>query len=147
MIFFSQENPVDFLSDINFMWKGKWLLKIFKYLLFIYTIVLLLFSCWVVSDSFVIPWTVAHQAPLSNGIFQARILECVAISFSRGSSWPRDWTRVPCIGKQILYHWATRQVQLCIPYTYIHTPYIYKHIPYIYIPHIFHLFSNFSCNK
>ena len=30
---------------------------------------------------FVIPWTVAHQAPLS---FQARILEWVAISFSRG---------------------------------------------------------------
>ena len=26
------------------------------------------------------------------GIFQARILEWVAISFSRGSSWPRDWT-------------------------------------------------------
>ena len=29
-----------------------------------------------------------------HGIFQARILEWVAISFSRGSSWPRDWTRV-----------------------------------------------------
>ena len=33
-----------------------------------------------------------------NGISQARILEWVAISFSRGSSWPRDWTRVSCIG-------------------------------------------------
>ena len=30
-------------------------------------------------------------------IFQARILEWVAISFSRGSSWPRDRTRVSCI--------------------------------------------------
>ena len=29
------------------------------------------------------PWTVAHQAPLSMGILQARILEWVAISFSR----------------------------------------------------------------
>ena len=28
------------------------------------------------------------------GIFQARVLEWVAISFSRGSSWPRDRTRV-----------------------------------------------------
>jgi len=28
------------------------------------------------------------------GIFQAKVLESVAISFSRGSSWPRDWTRV-----------------------------------------------------
>ena len=34
----------------------------------------------------VTPWTVALQAPLSMGIFQARILEWVAVSFSRGSS-------------------------------------------------------------
>ena len=31
------------------------------------------------------------------GILQARILEWVAIPFSRGSSWPRDWNWVPCI--------------------------------------------------
>ena len=36
-------------------------------------------------------WTVAQQAPLFiYGILQARILEWVAISFSRGSSRPRD---------------------------------------------------------
>ena len=40
------------------------------------------------------PQTVAHQAPLSMGILQARILEWVAISFSRGSSQPRDQTQV-----------------------------------------------------
>ena len=40
------------------------------------------------------------------GFFQARILECVAISYSRGSSWPRDWTHLSYIGRQILYHWA-----------------------------------------
>ena len=42
-----------------------------------------------------------------HGILQARILEQVAISSSRGSSRPRDWTWVssnPCIGRQILYH-------------------------------------------
>ena len=27
------------------------------------------------------------------------------------SSWTRDWTRVPCIGRQILIHCATREVQ------------------------------------
>ena len=32
-----------------------------------------------------------------HGIFQARLLEWVAISFSRGSSWPRDWTSISCI--------------------------------------------------
>ena len=41
------------------------------------------------------------------GISQARILEWVAISFSRGSSWPRDWTWVSCIGRWNLYHWDT----------------------------------------
>ena len=45
------------------------------------------------------------------GIFQARILEWVAISASRGSSWPRDQTRVFCIGRRILYHWATKKAQ------------------------------------
>ena len=40
-------------------------------------------------------------------ISQARILEWVDISFSRGSSWPKDWTGISCVGGQILYHWAT----------------------------------------
>ena len=39
---------------------------------------------------FATPWTVARQAPLSIRVFQARILEWVAISFSRVSSPPRD---------------------------------------------------------
>ena len=46
---------------------------------------------------FATPWTVAPQAPLSMGILQARILEWVAISSSRGSSQPRDRTQVSCI--------------------------------------------------
>ena len=37
-----------------------------------------------------------------HGIFQARILEWVAMLFSRGSSQPRDGTLVSCIGRQIL---------------------------------------------
>ena len=45
-----------------------------------------------------------------HGILQARILEWVAIFYSRRSSWPRDWTHVSCIGKWILYCWATREV-------------------------------------
>ena len=32
-----------------------------------------------------------------HGILQARILEWVAVPFSRGSSQPRDWTQVSCI--------------------------------------------------
>ena len=45
-----------------------------------------------------------------HGISQARILEQVAISDRRGSSWPRGGNCVSCIGRQILYHWATWEV-------------------------------------
>ena len=43
---------------------------------------------------------------------QARILEWVAICFSRGSSRPRDQTRIFCLGGQILYYWATWEALL-----------------------------------
>ena len=42
-------------------------------------------------------------------ISQARILEWVVISFSRESSWPRKITRTSCIGRWVLYHWATKE--------------------------------------
>ena len=42
------------------------------------------------------------------GILQARTVEWVAISFSRGSSQPRDWTRVSCIAGRRFTLWATR---------------------------------------
>ena len=39
-----------------------------------------------------------------HGIFQARVLEWVAIAFSRGSSRPRDGSQVSCNCRQMLYH-------------------------------------------
>ena len=42
------------------------------------------------------------------GVSQARTLKSVAMPSSRGSSWPGDWTHISCIGRQILYHWDTR---------------------------------------
>ena len=43
------------------------------------------------------------------GILQTRILEWVAIPFSKGSSQPRDWTQVPCIAGRFFTIWATRE--------------------------------------
>ena len=43
------------------------------------------------------------------GIFRTRILEWVAISYSRGSCRPRDWTHISCIscvGRWVIYHWG-----------------------------------------
>ena len=44
-----------------------------------------------------------------HGIFQARVLEWVAISFSKGSSWPRGWTQVFCLAGRCFTIWATRE--------------------------------------
>ena len=44
-----------------------------------------------------------------HGIFQARVLEWVAISFSRGSSQPRDWTQVSLIAGRRFTIWATKE--------------------------------------
>ena len=42
-------------------------------------------------------------------IFQARILEWVSISFSRGSSQPRDQTQLSHIAGRFFTNWATRE--------------------------------------
>ena len=44
-----------------------------------------------------------------HGILQARVLEWVAIPFSRGSSQPRDQTQVSCIAGRHFNLWATRE--------------------------------------
>ena len=59
--------------------------------------------CSVATRVFVTPWIVASQAPQSVEFSQARIPEWVAISYSRGSSWPMDWTWVYLHCRQI-YH-------------------------------------------
>ena len=46
-----------------------------------------------------------------HGIIQARIVEWVAIPFSRGSSQPRDWIQVSHIASRFFTSWATREVQ------------------------------------
>ena len=62
-------------------------------------------SCFSCSWLFATLWTVACQGLLSIWILQARILEWVSMSFPRGSSQPRDRTRVswsPCIAGRFL---------------------------------------------
>ena len=60
--------------------------------------------CYLVTKSCLTLCNLMDWSPPSSsihGIFQARIMECVAISFSRGSSWPRNQTHVSCIGRQV----------------------------------------------
>ena len=47
----------------------------------------------------------------AHGILQARILEWVAIPFSKGSSWPRDRNQISYTASKFLTIWATREAQ------------------------------------
>ena len=69
-----------------------------------------------------------------HGILQVGVLEWVAIAFSRGSSQPRDWTRVSCIPGRRFNLWATGEVcSYCycsfvfsrMSYSWNHTVYIF----------------------
>ena len=76
-----------------------------------------MFNHWVRSDSF---WdSIDCRLPGSSihVIFQAKILAWVAVSSSRGSSWPRDRAHVSCIGRWVLYHWATGEPFLLMNWT------------------------------
>ena len=55
------------------------------------------------------PVDCSPQGSSLHGFLQARILDCVAISFSRESSWLRDWTQVSCIADRFFTIWATRE--------------------------------------
>ena len=81
-------------------------------------------NCYNHVQLFATPWTVACQAPLSmefsmdcsppgspvHGILQARILEWVAMPSSRGSSLPKNQTRVSCSAGGFFTTGASREV-------------------------------------
>ena len=61
-------------------------------------------------------WKLLHHVwlfvtPWVHGILQARILEWVAVPFSRGSSQPRDRTQVSHIAGGFYTSWVTREAQ------------------------------------
>ena len=73
---------------------------------------LLLFSTSVVSDSFATPWIVVGSSV--HRISQAGILEWVVISFSGGSSCPRDGTRVSCIASEFFTTELAGEPHACV---------------------------------
>ena len=66
---------------------------------------------WCLCPAFCNPMDCSLPSLSVHGILQTRILEWVTISFSRGSSWLRDWTQISCIaGGLFAIIWATREV-------------------------------------
>ena len=66
-----------------------------------------------------IPWTEAYHSS-DHGILQARILEWVAIPFSRGSC-PRGGTQVSCTACRLFAIWATREASISLHASYWNT--------------------------
>ena len=80
------------------------------------TFVFSIFSCvyvCVCAQSCPTLWDPVHYNPPGSsvhGIFQARILDWLAVSYSRASFQTKGWTHlsgVSCTGRQILYHCTT----------------------------------------
>ena len=67
---------------------------------------------------------------LVRGIYQARVLDWVAISFSRGSSQPRDQTRVSRTAGRCFTVWATRRHRLVLT-SEIHSIIVAGFIPWL----------------
>ena len=68
-----------------------------------------------------------------HGIFQARILEWVAIAFIRGSSQPRVWTWVSCIACRFFTIWVTREAHICIFFFIFFHYSLLQHIEYSFL--------------
>ena len=70
---------------------------------------------------FATPCAVAFQAPLAVGILQAKILEWVDVSYSRGSSQPRNQSCISCFSSlsrwiiYLLYHWENPNSSSTLP--------------------------------
>ena len=72
---------------------------------------LIISGCTSVMWEFSCVWLCNPMDYTVRGILQARILEWVAISSSRGSSQPRDRTQVSCIAGEFFTSWITREAQ------------------------------------
>ena len=97
-------------------WLKSWNILFYIYIyeiIYIYIYTNMLSRVWLFCD----PMDCCLPGSSVHGIFQARILKWFAISYSRGSSWPRNWNHVSCvscIGRQILYHCVTWEVHMYV---------------------------------
>ena len=123
-----------FLVFIYRMW------RLFKLLNYFFFFIVYAFMCMLIQlrPTLCDPMDCSPSGSSVHRISQARILECANISFSRGSSWARDWTWISCIfliDGQILHHWATWEACIFLNMYFLDL----KYILYIYIFWMQHL--------
>ena len=90
------------------------------------------------------PWSIAHQALLSMGFYLQEYWRGLPLPPLGASIQPRDQSHVSCIGRQVLYHWATWKAHRCqciqlikgaVEFTYFN----------FYGENIFMYFMSYSC--
>ena len=97
------------------LWLGFWNSVTSAYRIMIFIIQKLVCSLWVCAQlclTLCDPKECSPPGSLLCGIFRARILEQVAISYSRGSSWLRDQTQ--CLWHFL--HWQADSLPLVLPW-------------------------------
>lgn len=64
------------------------------------------------------PRVPAHSGFSSGSVWAQELWPlCLVALRHMGSSWPRDQTHIPCIDRQMLHHWATKEFHvLLLPY-------------------------------
>ena len=102
----TREVPPGYWFLINCLWLIKDLIAPHGIIVLVRAVLSHFSHVWL----FATPWTVAPPGFSVPGILQARMLEWVAMPASRGSSWPRDQTRVSC-----LLPWQAGSVPLAPP--------------------------------
>ena len=72
------------------------------------------------SNSFGTSLDCSPAGSLSMGFPSQEYWRRLPFPFQWDLPWPRDWTRVFCIGRWILYHWATKEAQILIQSTQVY---------------------------
>ena len=105
-----------YLLYISSFWHSELLvgvLVIIFAIIFVWRNVLQCMCCCSVARScptLVTLWPMARQAPLSVGFPRQEYWSELPFPLPRGLTKPGNWTHVSCIGRWILYCWATREL-------------------------------------
>ena len=152
-------DPPEKLLEFKVLHKWWCVYHTYSHVLYIYYITtytmiyiyIYILSCWLCAQSCLTlcnPMDCSLPGSSIHGIFQARILEWVAISFCRGSTRPKDRTHlscVSCLDRQILYHYTTWEVHMnTISHLYCILHILYVHTMYILYIQVFHWIVNWS---
>ena len=95
---------------VNTLGKDFCFSYILKMLVFVYLFTYVVVQLLHCVQLFLTPWTRAWQVPLSLDLpVKNTGVGCHALLQDHLPSWPRDQTCISCIGRHILYPWATRE--------------------------------------